>query len=81
MLRINDAYGFGEEISALQTDAIVADDNYVRAQGLESIMIARELFGESPYHHTANDLFENVSVPHVVTTTEIVLLAMAALVQ
>lgn len=81
MLRINDAYGFGEEISALQTDAIVADDNYVRAQGIESIMIARELFGESPYHHTANDLFENVSVPHVVASTQVVLLTMAALVQ
>ncbi len=79
--RVNDAYGVGQSINALTSKDIVADDNYVRAQGIESIMIARELFKESPYHHTANDLVENVSVPYAVSATQVVLLAVAALAQ
>jgi len=81
MSRVNESYGIGQSISALQSSAIVADDSYVRAQGIESIMIARELFGESPYHHTANDLIETVSIPYTVSATQVVLLSVASLVQ
>ncbi len=81
MGRVNDAYGMGQAIEARQSSAIVADDNYVRAQGMESIMIARELYKESQYHHTANDLIEHVSIPVTVSATQIVLLSVASLVQ
>lgn len=81
MVRVNHAYGMGQSIESLQSDKIVADDNYVRAQGIESIMIARELYKESPYHHTANDLVEHVSIPVTVSATQVVLLSVASLVQ
>ena len=81
MERVNDAYGMGQSIDALQSSAIVADDNYVRGQGIESIMIARELYKESQYHHTANDLIEHVSIPVTVSATQVVLLSVASLVQ
>lgn len=79
--RVNDAYGTGQAINALQSSAIVADDTYVRAQGFESIMIARELFGESPFHHTANDVVENMSIPYTASATQVVLLSVASLLQ
>lgn len=79
--RMNDAYGTGQAINALQSSAIVADDTYVRAQGFESIMIARELFGESPFHHTANDVFENMSIPYTASATQVVLLSVASVLQ
>jgi len=81
MTRVNDAYGIGQAINALQSSAIVADDNYVRAQGFQSIMIARELFGESPFHHTADDVFENMSIPYTASATQVVLLSVASLLQ
>jgi len=81
MVRVNDAYGIGNAVWPNQNDKIVADDNYVRAQGIESIMIARELFGQSPYHHTANDVIDHVSIDQVTKTTAVVLLSVASLVQ
>lgn len=81
MVRVNDAYGIGNAVWPNQNDKIVADDNYVRAQGIEAIMIARELFGQSPYHHTANDVIDHVSIDQVTKTTAVVLLSIASLVQ
>ncbi|MGN6032762.1 MAG: M28 family metallopeptidase [Thermomicrobiales bacterium] len=81
MVRVNDAYGIGNAVWPNQNDKIVADDNYVRAQGIESIMIARELFGQSPYHHTANAVIDHVSIDQVTKTTAVVLLSVASLVQ
>ncbi|MGC4189653.1 MAG: M20/M25/M40 family metallo-hydrolase [Thermomicrobiales bacterium] len=81
MVRLNDAYGIGNAVWPNQSDKIVADDNYVRAQGIESIMIARELYGQSPYHHTTGDVIDHVSIDQVSKTTAVVLLCMASLVQ
>ncbi|MGC4107695.1 MAG: M28 family peptidase [Thermomicrobiales bacterium] len=80
MVRVNDAYGLGNAVWPNQNSGIVADDNYVRAQGIESIMIARELFGQSPYHHTSDDLIEHVSIDQVNKSTAVVLLCIASLV-
>jgi hypothetical protein len=53
----------------------------LRNEGIEAVMVARELFGESSIHHTSNDVIENVSIPLTVRTAQLVLLAIAALVQ
>jgi hypothetical protein len=45
------------------------------------VLVARELYGTSPYHHTGDDVSENVSLPNTVSVTQLVLLATAALVQ
>jgi hypothetical protein len=81
LVRINDGYGLGQEILVRQNPAIVADDNMLRNEGIEAVMVARELFGESSIHHTSNDVIENVSIPLTVRTAQLVLLAIAALVQ
>lgn len=81
LARINDAYGIGQSLYILQSEEIVADDNMLREQGIESVLVARELYGWSPIHHTSNDLFQNVSIPHVASATELVLLSVASLLQ
>lgn len=81
MKRVNDAYGLGNAVWPNQNPKINADDNYVRAQGIEAIMIARELYGQSPYHHTPNDIIDHVSIDQVSETTAVVLLSIASLVQ
>jgi aminopeptidase YwaD len=81
LVRVNDGYGLGQEILVRQNPAIVADDNMLRNEGIEAVMVARELFGESSIHHTSDDVIENVSIPLTVRTAQLVLLAIAALVQ
>jgi hypothetical protein len=81
MVRVNDAYGIGNAVWPNQDPKMNADDNYVRAQGFEAIMIARELFGQSPYHHTSDDTIDHVSIDQVTKTTAVVLLSLASLVQ
>ena len=81
MIRINDSYGLGNEIMSRQNPAIVADDNMVREQGIEAVMIARELYGWSPYHHSSGDVIDHVSVDNVMSTTYVVLLSVASLVR
>ena len=78
---INNGYGLGQELATRQNPNIVADDNKVREQGIEAVMVARELYGMSPLHHTRNDLVEAVSLDNTQTTTQLILLAMATLVQ
>lgn len=79
--RVNDEYGIGESLYILQTQEVVADDNRLRDAGLESVLVARELYGWSPYHHSADDVFENVSIPHVESATVLILLSVASLLQ
>lgn len=79
--QLNDAYGLNQAINAQSNEAIVADDNRLRASGIDSMMIARELYGQSPYHHTAKDRMETVSLDGVVSCTQLTLLALASLAQ
>lgn len=81
LVRINDAYGLGQDILVRQNPAIVADDTMLRNEGLEAVMITREVFGMSSVHHTEDDVLENVSIPYTVRIAQLVLLALAALVQ
>ncbi len=80
-VRLNDAYGLGQSINAMNNDAIVADDNRLRDNGIDSMMIARELYGQSPYHHTSTDTMDTVSLDGVVTCSQLTLLSLASLVQ
>ncbi len=79
--RVNEGYGLGQSLSIHQSPEIVADDNMLRQQGLEAVLVARELYGWSPIHHTDNDLYRNVSVSHVEAVTELILLTVASLLQ
>lgn len=72
---INNTYDLRETLDHKQTDAIVADDNFVRAEGVPAIMVARELFGSNEFHHTVRDTPANVSMGGVVDTVYIILLA------
>jgi aminopeptidase YwaD len=81
MIEMNTAYSLGNEIMSRQNPAIVADDNMVREQGIEAVMIARELYGWSPYHHSSGDVMDHVSVDNVMSTTYVVLLSVASLVR
>ncbi len=77
--RVNDAYGLGETLQIEQSDEIVADDNRLRDEGIESVMIARELYGWSPYHHTSADVIGNISISHTERAAVLVLLTVASL--
>lgn len=78
---INNQYGLGEDLQHRQTDAIVADDNYVRAEGIPAVMIAREVYGGPHLHHTVEDVPSTMSPGAVVDTTYIVMLAVWELVK
>ncbi len=80
-VRINDAYGLGQSINAMSNDAIVADDNRLREAGIDSMMVARELYGQSPFHHTSGDTIDTISIAGVVSCSQLTLLSLAALVQ
>lgn len=81
LVSVNDGYGLGQEILVRQNPAIIADDTMLRNEGIEAVMIAREVYGESEIHHTTRDTIENMSVPLTVVVTQLVLLSIAALVQ
>lgn len=81
IVEINNGYGLGQELATRQNPAIVADDNKVREQGVNAVMVARELYGMSAIHHTSDDRIEAVSFENTLTTTQLILLAMATLVQ
>jgi len=78
---INSAHGLGQELVIRQNPKIVADDNKLRDQGIEAVLVARELYGFSSIHHTPNDLIEVVSIENTVTATQLILLSVATLVQ
>jgi Zn-dependent M28 family amino/carboxypeptidase len=77
--RLNDAYGLGQVINAQTNDQIVADDNRLRDHGIDSIMIARELYGQSPYHHTPQDTVDTLRIEGVVSCARLTLLSLAEL--
>ncbi len=81
LVRINDTYGLEQAINSMNNDAIVADDNRMRDAGIDSIMVARELYGQSPYHHTSGDTIDTISMDGVITCSQLTLLSLAALVQ
>lgn len=74
MTEMNDEYGLGENLIHYQSKEIVADDNMVRDQGIPAVMIARELYQQSEFHHTANDTPENFSLGAISDTAKIILL-------
>ncbi len=78
---INNQYGLGENLQHRQTDVIVADDNYVRAEGIPAVMIAREVYGGPHLHHTVEDVPATMSSGAVVDTVNIVMLAVFELVK
>lgn len=80
-VRINEAYGLDQSINSMTNEAIVADDNRLRENGIDSIMVARELYGQSPYHHTPEDRIDTISIDGVITCSQLTLLSLAALVQ
>ena len=79
LISVNDAYGLGQNIETHQNPEIVADDNMVRDQGIDAVMIARELYGWSPVHHSARDVVGNVSIDNTLTMTYLVLLSVVEL--
>jgi len=81
LIRINDAYGLDQAINPMTNDAIVSDDTRLREGGIDSLMISRELYGQSPTHHTAADQMDTISIDGVVTSSQLALLSLAALVQ
>jgi hypothetical protein len=80
-IRLNDSYGLGQAINSQDNDKIVADDNRLRDNGIDSLMVARELYGQSPYHHTAEDKIDTLSIDGVVSCAQLTLLSLAALTQ
>jgi Zn-dependent M28 family amino/carboxypeptidase len=80
-IRLNDAYGLGQQINSQDNPAIVADDNRLRDNGIDSLMVARELYGQSPYHHTGSDKIDTLSIEGVVSCAQLTLLSLAALTQ
>jgi aminopeptidase YwaD len=69
LISTNSAYGLGQHIESRQNPQIVADDNMVRNEGIDAVMIAREVYGWSPLHHTGKDVAENVSIDNVLSMT------------
>jgi hypothetical protein len=81
LIKTNDGYGLGQNIMALQTDSIISDDTMLRRQGIESVLIARLLADDYGVHHSADDTIDAMSFDNTLSATQLVLLALAALVQ
>ncbi|HEV2073682.1 MAG TPA: M28 family metallopeptidase [Thermomicrobiales bacterium] len=81
LIETNDAYGLGQIIQSEESTEIVADDNMVRDQGIDAVMIARELYGWTPIHHSVDDVAGKVSIDNVQSMTYLVLLSLVQLVQ
>lgn len=80
MSSVNAEFELMETFDHHQSEAIVADDNFVRAEGIPAVMVARELYGLNEFHHTNQDVMENVSIGGVVDTTYLILLSVWQLV-
>jgi hypothetical protein len=79
--RINEAYGLGQVINVQENEQIVADDNRLRDNGIDSLMVARELYGQSPYHHTPGDTPDTLRIEGVVSCAQLTMLSLAELVR
>lgn len=77
--RVDDAYGLADTLVMHQSDEIVADDSRLRDEGIEAVLVARELYGWSPVHHTADDVVERVSIPHTERASVLILLTVGSL--
>jgi hypothetical protein len=76
---VNEEHGLGQVVQHLQNPEIIADDDMVRQEGIDAVMIARELYGWTPFHHTVNDTMTNVSIASVENMTYLTLLSMVRL--
>lgn len=81
LVQVNDNYGLGQEILRRQNPIIVADDNMVRAEGIDAVMIAREVYGWTEIHHSTDDVIGNVSMDNVLSMTYLVMLSVGTLAQ
>jgi hypothetical protein len=76
---VNEEHGLGQVMQHLQNPEIIADDDMLRQEGIDAVMIARELYGWTPFHHTADDTMANVSIGSVETMTYLTLMSMVRL--
>ena len=81
LIETNDTYGLGQVIQSAESSEIVADDNMVRDQGIDAVLIARELYGWTPIHHSIDDVAGIVSIDNVQSMAYLVLLSLVQLVQ
>ena len=81
LIEMNDRFGLGQELRVRQNPAIVADDNSLRAAGIPTVLLAREMYGWSATHHTPDDVLATVDFENVHATTQLVTLAIGSLVQ
>lgn len=79
LIRLNDEYGLGQDLQVYETPSIVADDNLLRANGIDTVLMAREMYGWSDTHHTMLDTTEMVDLDNVRTATQLALLAVGLL--
>lgn len=81
LVRVNNEYGLGQDLWVYQSESIVADDNMLRNQGIEAVLVARLLADEYGVHHSTHDTMETASVPLTIDATLLVLLALGSVVQ
>ncbi len=79
LVEMNDTYGLGQSLLVRQNPIIVADDNYLRDQGFQTVLVARELYGWTNWHHTIEDTTAMVDLYNVQGATQLVLLGVASL--
>lgn len=79
LVEMNDTYGLGQSLLVRQNPVIVADDNYLRDRGFQTVLVARELYGWTNWHHTINDTTAMVDLYNVQGATQLVLLGVASL--
>jgi hypothetical protein len=79
MSEVNEDYGLGQTIQHMDDPDIIADDNMLRDEGIDAVMIARELYGWTPFHHTAEDTMANVSIDSVTSMTYLTTLTIVRL--
>ncbi len=79
LVEMNDTYGLGQSLLVRQNPIIVADDNFLRDRGFHTVLVARELYGWTDWHHTIADTIEMVDLSNVQGATTLVLLGVASL--
>ncbi len=80
LVRVNDAYGLGQDfLLPPNPKEVVADDTVMRDWGFPTVLLARELFGWNAVHHSPQDVTDNVDLYNVRMATELVLIGTATL--
>lgn len=80
-IQLNEAYGLNQTINSMTNEAIVADDNRLRDHGIDAVMVGRELYGQSPYHHTSGDTIDTINIGSVARLAQLTVIALATLAQ